>query len=227
MLCNPIEKLAGLQSPSCISQKSSEKTSNFCLLGFPVWGKGGKKREREEKKINKWALCLNDSLSLGFGLLYIINFSGSHSLFPLRLRFVQLFVTLTCVREDWCLWNNRLPVFSAVTYAWCCLALYCMFAWPLLMELCPIHRFMMLMSSLFRFQRLGQKTRSLCRPGIAITTPPGVSGLHFAGKTPRAFCCWSRGPKLDKCPALISWSQIPNPWLTGSSEPGIVCLWVF
>lgn len=88
-------------------------------------------------------------------------------------------------------------------------------AWPLLMELCPVHRFMMLMSSLFRFQRLGQKIRSLCRPGIAITTHPGVSGPRFAGKTPRAFCWWSRELQLNGCPVLINWSQIPNPWLTG------------
>lgn len=45
-------------------------------------------------------------------MLYIVNFNGSHSLFPLWLRFLQLLMTLT--------WNNRLSVFPAVTYAWCC-----------------------------------------------------------------------------------------------------------
>lgn len=115
VLRNPIEKPSRLQSTSCISQKSSEKTSNFCLLGFPGWEKEGKREKKKDKQISPlfwWQFEFEVRIAL----------RGSHSLFPLRLRFSQLFMTLTCVREDWCLWNSRLPVFSAVTYASYCLS---------------------------------------------------------------------------------------------------------
>lgn len=87
-----------------------------------------------------------------------------YEMVPLKQQSISNFLSYTCLLQSVC----HLTV------------------WPLLMELCSVDRNMTLMSSLFRFQRLGQKTRSLWRPGIAITTHPGVSGLHFAGKPNRA-----------------------------------------